>query len=215
MPEQTTAKPASKKLSRKEQKARTRERIIDAAVQVLLSEGFEGFSMRRVSKAAGIAQPSFYSHFENMDELLSAVSNKVKDYYIYPMQGVMLQMVDGIEKDQLKSIFRNIYGMLFDMYLSNPELFCVALNEGRANSQYGKQLRKEIAEYRDIWVDFFEKNAHRLNIEFSTGYAKLTIDCLFGMIDAMLLGYIENRYTDKDKIVSILTDFTMTQLKQT
>lgn len=202
------------KLSRKEQKARTRERIIDAAVQVLLNEGFEGFKMRRIAKAAGIAQPSFYAHFENMDGLLSAVSNKVKEHYIYPMQGVMLQMVDGIEKDQLKTIFRNIYGMLFDMYLSNPELFCIALNEGKASSQYGKQLRKEIAEYRDIWVDFFGKNAHKLNIEFEQGYAELTIDCLFGMIDAMLLGYIEKRYTDKRKIVEILTEFTMVQLKQ-
>ena len=53
--------------SRALQKAETRERILQAGSQILLKEGFKGFTMRAIAKKAKIAQPSFYVHFDNME----------------------------------------------------------------------------------------------------------------------------------------------------
>lgn len=45
-------------------------RIIDAARQVLLSEGYRNFSMRKIASEIGVSATSIYLHFEKKDELV-------------------------------------------------------------------------------------------------------------------------------------------------
>ena len=55
---------------RAQQKEKTRQAIIAAAVSQLSAEGsFAGLSLREVSREAHIAPTSFYRHFKDMDEL--------------------------------------------------------------------------------------------------------------------------------------------------
>jgi AcrR family transcriptional regulator len=56
--------------SRKEAKAETRQRLLDAALTVLDDEGDSALTTMRVTKLAGIAQSSFYVHFADVDDLL-------------------------------------------------------------------------------------------------------------------------------------------------
>ncbi|MCG8670638.1 MAG: TetR/AcrR family transcriptional regulator [Pseudomonadales bacterium] len=207
---QATQEP--KKLSRKEQKALTRDRIVDAGIQVLLDDGFDGFKMRPVANKAGIAQPTIYAHFENMEALLEAISQKIKDHYIYPMQATMLSMVDTITIDQLPALFKNIFTAIIELYLSKPELFWHTVSGGRGNAQYGEFMQKDLDGYRQIWSDFFLQNAHKLELQIDKEKTDMTVDCIFGMLDAFIFGYLQKRYTDKDKMVNMLTDFTMSQL---
>jgi AcrR family transcriptional regulator len=51
----------------------TESRLLAAAEELLASEGLAGFSVRRVSEAAGVSPRAIYSLFENMDGLLSAL----------------------------------------------------------------------------------------------------------------------------------------------
>jgi len=56
--------------SRQEQKQQTRQNIIQAALDKASEErGLASLSLREVAKAAGIAAPSFYRHFEDMEAL--------------------------------------------------------------------------------------------------------------------------------------------------
>lgn len=203
---------AKPKMSRKEQKALTRDRIVDAGIQVLLEGGFEAFKMRPVANKAGIAQPTIYAHFSNMEELLAAISDKVRINYVLPMQAMMLQMADQISGDDLPNLFRNIYTAIMDLYLSKPELFCFTINGGQSNPQYGEFMRKDVASYKALWSEFFFDNAPKIGLEVDKETTSMTVDCIFGMLDAFLLGHLENRYTDKQKMVNTLTDFTIMQL---
>lgn len=49
-------------------------RIQQAALEILVTEGADAVSMRRVAAAAGVTPMATYKHFANRDELLSAVA---------------------------------------------------------------------------------------------------------------------------------------------
>lgn len=54
---------------RAEQKAKTRRKLIDSALQLSSKKGFAALSLREVTQAAGIAPTAFYRHFRDMEEL--------------------------------------------------------------------------------------------------------------------------------------------------
>lgn len=54
----------------------TRERIISAAVEMSADQTFDALTLREVARAAGIAAPSFYRHFDSMDSLRLAVAKR-------------------------------------------------------------------------------------------------------------------------------------------
>lgn len=56
-------------LSRQERKQRTRQALLDAALELLADRPFASLSLREVAKAAGIVPTAFYRHFASMDEL--------------------------------------------------------------------------------------------------------------------------------------------------
>jgi AcrR family transcriptional regulator len=55
--------------TRSERKRRTREALLDAALQLLDDRAFGSLSLREVAREAGIVPAGFYRHFEDMDEL--------------------------------------------------------------------------------------------------------------------------------------------------
>lgn len=54
-------------------KERTRERILKATLELLLEHGFQGFSLEKVARAAGITRQAVYLHFKSKAKLLEAL----------------------------------------------------------------------------------------------------------------------------------------------
>lgn len=59
---------------RKQQKAELRRALLDAASELFLEHGLEGFSLRAVAERVGYSATTVYLYFENKDDLLFAVS---------------------------------------------------------------------------------------------------------------------------------------------
>jgi AcrR family transcriptional regulator len=55
--------------TRQERKQRTRQALLDAALELLEGQSFSSLSLRQVTRTAGIVPTAFYRHFENMEEL--------------------------------------------------------------------------------------------------------------------------------------------------
>ncbi len=55
--------------TRLERKQRTRQALLDAALELLEEQGFSSLSLRQVTRAAGIVPTAFYRHFEDMEQL--------------------------------------------------------------------------------------------------------------------------------------------------
>ena len=63
--------------TRAEQKLRTRQSIIDAALELSKDKGFPALSLREVTRRAGIAPATFYRHFVDMEDLGLALVDQV------------------------------------------------------------------------------------------------------------------------------------------
>ena len=55
--------------TRKERKERTRQAILDAALDRVAEEGLAALSLRQLTKTVGIVPTAFYRHFSSVDEL--------------------------------------------------------------------------------------------------------------------------------------------------
>jgi AcrR family transcriptional regulator len=71
-----------KRLSRKEQQAETRRRLLDAGERVFLRRGLQGSSVEEIAAEAGFTRGAFYSNFKNKDELfVELLHSRVYDRY--------------------------------------------------------------------------------------------------------------------------------------
>jgi len=63
--------------TRAQQKLKTRQAIIDAALDLSKDKGFPALSLREVTRQAGIAPATFYRHFVDMEDLGLALVDQV------------------------------------------------------------------------------------------------------------------------------------------
>lgn len=61
--------PSSERLTRREQKERTRIALLDAALRLLESKSFSSLGLREVTREAGVTPTAFYRHFGSIEEL--------------------------------------------------------------------------------------------------------------------------------------------------
>ena len=77
----TQATPANSgkvtKLNRVERNAWTKRKIFDAATKMVGKHGYAEASVARITEEAGVAQGTFYNHFENRQELLDQLLPKI------------------------------------------------------------------------------------------------------------------------------------------
>ena len=62
-------------MSRRVNKERTRRRLLDGVIKVVYRHGLGALTTGRVAKVAGVAQPTFYVHFNSLDEALEQASD--------------------------------------------------------------------------------------------------------------------------------------------
>ena len=65
------------RLNRVERNAWTKQNIFDAATKVVGKYGYAEASVARITEEAGVAQGTFYNHFENRQELLDQLLPKI------------------------------------------------------------------------------------------------------------------------------------------
>jgi AcrR family transcriptional regulator len=56
-------------VTRQERKRRTRQALLEAALELLEAQSFSSISLREVTRGAGVVPTAFYRHFADMEEL--------------------------------------------------------------------------------------------------------------------------------------------------
>ena len=65
------------------------EQLIDAALEVILAEGYAGISVEAVARAAGVTRPVVYDHFPNLGNLLQALVEREERYSLAELEAVV------------------------------------------------------------------------------------------------------------------------------
>jgi AcrR family transcriptional regulator len=62
----------------------TRERVIEAALQIMDMEGLEAVTMRRIGRELGVEAMSLYNHVRDKDDILDGMSDAVMSQFEMP-----------------------------------------------------------------------------------------------------------------------------------
>ncbi len=58
----------------------TRERILDAALDLFIEKGFDGTSLREIAERLGVTKAALYYHFESKDDILLALHMRIHEF---------------------------------------------------------------------------------------------------------------------------------------
>lgn len=123
----------------------TRQKLLEKARDLLISEGLEGLSMRKVARACDLSAPAIYRHFADKDHLLSAAVAEGAQLFSHFLLGALAEKAP---LDRLKKLGQRY----FDFALEHPKdyelLFvvnCRALGlerlDERAQAETGASFR--------------------------------------------------------------------------
>jgi AcrR family transcriptional regulator len=96
--------------------APTSERIASAARRILVKEGGEAVTMRRIAQATGVTAMAIYRHFSNRDGLLNSLADEGFETLATRLTA---QRHTGNSRQRLISLF----DVFLDFALANPRLF--------------------------------------------------------------------------------------------
>ena len=127
------------KLSRKKQKAETRQKLLDAAAAELASgRSFDALSLREVAKLAGIAPTSFYRHFHDMEGLGLALIEEHGKTLLTLMHHVREQASGG------HSLIRTSVETLFDYNFANQGMSRMILLESMSRHSVFREAAEKL-----------------------------------------------------------------------
>jgi AcrR family transcriptional regulator len=66
-----------------------REQLIDAALNVIVEQGYEGISIESIARVAGVTRPVIYDHFSNLGRLLEALIEREEAYALAQLDDVV------------------------------------------------------------------------------------------------------------------------------
>lgn len=94
------------------------KRIKEALVQLILEEGWNGASMSKIAKTAGVSPSTVYVYFDSKEDMLQCTYREYsEDVYDCLMNDVSDDMGPG---EILEELIRGYYQYILD----HPEIFC-------------------------------------------------------------------------------------------
>ena len=179
---------------------RIRNYFLDAAKEIIINEGVDNVSVRKVADIAGYSYATIYNYFSDLNELLY----DVKRVMINDLAGYIQEKTEkAYDKEGIKRMFRIYIAYFFE----NPNIF---------KFFYFHQTKpvtdSEISEpdYSMMWADTFREFVleGKLKENDIEAVAKIFIYSMLGMLTLSFSNNgdltEENVYRDLDKIVEFL-----------
>ena len=133
------------KVSR-EQAARNRERILDAAAQLFRERGFEGIGVADLMKEAGLTHGGFYGHFSSKEDLIAQASARELTRSLAHWSEVG-ERASGDRLSEIAAVY------LTKTHRDNPGAGCVLAALGPDVSRQGPAVRRAVTDYVRSVVD--------------------------------------------------------------
>ena len=181
------------KVSRKQQKAETRKRLMDAVAAELASgRSFDTLSLREVAKLAGIAPTSFYRHFHDMEGLGLALIEEQGKTLLTLMHRVREQTSEG------KSLIRTSVETLFDYIFANQGLSRMIMQESMSRqSAFHVAAEKLLVTMSKDLSDFLVWDAKKRGVPL--GYPRLAANSTVAILFTTGIALLDMPAEDRDR----------------
>ncbi len=127
---------------------------MNAAIKIVASAGFEGFTTKKWAQVAGVAEGSLYYHFKSKDDLLAQTF-----YYIdHRIAAVFDEFVKhaSVNKKNLNELVHDMWKQYFGFLMKNPEetLFYYRF---RTSTRYNKEIQETQFTYFHSFISIITK----------------------------------------------------------
>jgi AcrR family transcriptional regulator len=164
--------------------AEKRRVILDAAVRVFATRGFNGCRVSDIADEAGVAYGLVYHYFRSKDEVL--------DTLFLERWNVMLEVIRDLDETQLtpRDKLATITGFIVDSYRHDPDLMKVIIVEvTRAANSFGQTHFAKIREAYDLIADVVADAQARGDFK-DTVTPQFAAMAFYGAIEQVLTGWI-------------------------
>lgn len=189
-------------------KAKTRQSLLKSALRLYSQQGVQGLSMNKVAKGAGIAQPSFYNHFDSLEALQVELCTQLKQSYLSPMRSAWVDLVkdfDSLNDDDYLARCQVCLEMIFDSAFKNINLFQHLLEDRpRIHSQEHKGLGSLVIEMQEEWGAIFRQGMALSGRDVSVSHTQLFVDSAAAQVHELILGCHAGRYS-RDQAIQLLS----------
>jgi AcrR family transcriptional regulator len=184
-------KPRRRRLTRAEQRAETRTRLLDSAVEVCARRGLHAASVEEIAERAGYSTGAIYSNFEGKDDLLLGVFEQRLEPHLQALASPLVEARAAAEQARASSAF---IGRLLAEERPYLLLLCdfwsYAAREGRVRERFARVRRSRrtaIQAMIDERVERLDTPLVRSPAELAAGFVMLAVGVLFeGLADPEL-----------------------------
>ncbi|MCU1648421.1 MAG: putative HTH-type transcriptional regulator YdgC [Nocardia sp.] len=186
---------------------RTRTALIAAAREVFERDGYLDARIADISKTAGMASGSFYTYFDNKEEVFAALVEQVQEEMLHPhvraRSGItdVRALIEAANRDYLLSYKRNARLMaLFEQVAHVDDNFRrMRVERGRAFVQRNARLIRELQESGQAAADLDPM---------------ITAHALSSMVSRMAYTvFVQNQRISFEKLVTTLTQLWINGLQ--
>ncbi|MGF6770588.1 TetR/AcrR family transcriptional repressor of nem operon [Paraburkholderia sp. GAS199] len=121
------------------EKARSRERILDAAASQISETGFGSVAVAELMQSAGLTKGAFYAHFDSREAMIAEAS-------VRAMQRGQARLTELFAKDVQPSLADILDVWLDPMHIQNPSSGCGICTLAGEARHAGPEVQKVIAE---------------------------------------------------------------------
>jgi AcrR family transcriptional regulator len=104
--------------------AERREQLIDAALEVILEQGYGGVSIEAIARRAGVTRPVVYDHFPNLGQLLHALVEREERIAVEQLEQVVPE--DPGDRDPIEVLVSGVRRFL-EAVASRPATWRIIL----------------------------------------------------------------------------------------
>ena len=196
-------------LSRDESKAITRRRLLDAAAELLAKTGYGKLSASAVARAAEVAQPTFYVHFRDKDDLLRTLGEEQIGALRARLRAVRARILSTRDLDAVRESFR----LPLEVWLEHPALLRLYSQELlQPKSPLGSQARQLRADLcRDLAEDLERFGLPAASVR-ERERVEMIAEAIVAQTEALALGLVEKRFASLESAVDVLAHFAASAL---
>ncbi len=150
-------------------------RVLEHAAKIFCDKGYEGASMRDLSRACGMSLAGLYHYFESKEELLYRIQKHAFETIIENAKARLASVSDPEER--VRVFIENH----LEYFLANKEAMKVLTHEDETlKNGRGAEIRAIKREYYRICFDLLEDLKRKQGLQFPVRLAVLS---LFGMVN--------------------------------
>lgn len=190
--------------STKRVKGQTRQRLLDVALDILDREGEAGLTTTRVAQAAGVAQPTFYVHFDDMDHLLREL---VRQLWAERRTGSRPTR-DTVRRATSRQAVRDLFRATVESLVAHPGVLrLVVRSRLDPTGPLGAYTRAEYAISLDNLADTLAATGVPHATRAERRRLRQQADGLMAVVETLALGHAEGRYPDMEELLDVLVGF--------